>query len=90
MTDSPSGLDQLRLPRAVPGLGDNLLTVSRPAEWDARVRCKVCGEEQGCRVVTSFVGGSRDTMDQFSFQYWLAHFQVHHPDLLPPEVRAEL
>jgi len=29
-------------------------------------------------------------MDGLSFHFWLAHFQSQHPDLLPPEIRAEL
>ena len=89
MMDAPDGVDQLKLPRCVPGLGDNLLTVARPASWLARVRCRICGEEQGCRVVSGIRGNPPDTTDGFSFHFWLAHFQSQHPELLPPEVRAE-
>lgn|GEM_PF-4992914 len=90
MKDTPDGIDQLKLPRTVPGLGDNLLIIARPAAWSARVRCQVCGEGQGCRVVAAVRGNPPDTMDGFSFHFWLAHFQSQHPDLLPPEIRAEL
>ena len=90
MKDMPAGIDQLKLPRAVPGLGDNLLIIARPAAWSARVRCQVCGEEQGCRVVPGIRGNPPDTMDGFSFHFWLAHFQSQHADLLPPEIREEL
>ena len=88
--DAPGGIDQLKLPRAVPGLGDNLLTFARPSSWLARVRCKVCGLELGCRAVPSTRNGAPDTMDGLSFHFWLAHFQNQHADLLPPEIRAEL
>ena len=83
-------IDQLKMPRTIAGLGDNLLTVARPMSWGARVQCKVCGLEVGCRVVAERVGGERNMMDQFSFMFWLAHFLSQHPDLLPAEVRAEL
>jgi len=85
-----SGIDQLKLPRTVPGLGDNLLTVTRPAANVARVRCVICGCEVGCRVVASVKGGNRDTMSLTDFAFWLAHFQSRHPGVLPPEVEAEL
>ena len=91
-------IDKLLLPRTIAGLGDNLLTIARPASGIARVRCmvkvnddgEVCGLEVGCRVVAERVGGERNTMDGVSFQFWLAHFLSQHPDLLPAKVRAEL
>ena len=84
-----SGIDQLKLPRCVPGLDDNLLTVTRPAANVARVRCVICGCEVGCRVVASTVGGEPNTMDYFSFQFWLAHFASQHPEKLPPGVEVQ-
>jgi len=87
--DVSGGIDQLKLPRCVPGLGENLATVARPASWSARIRCQICGEEQGCRVVSERRGNPPDTMDSFSFHFWLAHFQSQHPELLPPEIRGE-
>ena len=89
MIAAPGGIDQLKLPRTVPGLGENLLTVARPFSWLARVRCQICGEEQGCRVLSERTGNPPDTMDGLSFHFWLAHFQRHHPDLLPAGIRAE-
>jgi len=83
-------IDQLKLPRTVPGLGENLLTVARPASWTARLRCQLCGCEVGSRVVASVPGGYKDTMDQLTFQFWLAHFQTEHPEKLPKEIREEL
>lgn len=84
-------IDQLKLPRTVPGLGDNLLTVAWVKSVNvARVRCQLCDAEVGCRVVAETEDGNFTTMDQFSFQFWLAHFQGQHPGVLPTEVEAEL
>jgi len=84
-----SGIDQLKLPRCVPGLGDNLLTVTRPAANVARVRCVICGCEVGCLVVPSIADGDRDMMSPLDFQFWLAHFASQHPEKLPDGVEVQ-
>ena len=82
-------IDQLKLPRTVLDLGDNLETVLWRG-YVARVKCRLCGCEVGSRVVASVPGGYKDTMDQLTFQFWLAHFQAEHPEKLPKEIREEL
>ena len=91
-------IDQLKMPRTIPGLGDNLLTVSPILAGVARVRCQVCGVDEhgadrtavGCRVVAGTVGGNLDTIAQFDFQFWLTHFAINHPEKLPKEIMEEM
>ena len=88
MTDSPGGIDQLKLPRTVPGLGENLLTVSRPAAGVARVRCQLCGCEVGCRVIQPRTGGPM--MSETDVTFWLSHMTGQHPEVFPADVLSML
>ena len=78
--------DQLKLPRIIPGLGENLDTILWRG-YVARVRCQLCGCEVGARVVASIQGGSPDTMSMTDLSFWLAHFASQHPGVA---VEAEL
>ena len=89
MKSAPDGIDQVKLPRAVVGLGENLDTVRWHGESACDVRCRVCGIVVGCLVPCQRPGVERKMMSLTDYHFWLHHFQAMHPELLPAEVRKE-